>query len=368
VSQPVWAQAEAELTAEDYSRVAQELEKEGLATKLPQARVMLEKVAGEMRDLADQLPPSENEAPADCAPKKSWLQKIGRGVGRTATWLSVQTMKPFVKAGAFATGFFEKTDKNQEVVALYKFFLNNSEVFDELHKEAGTPEEYAELLIIEFQALVEKKSNIILRDTLKSLNLGVEIPENIADLDWSQVDLKKLDPKNIDPKLINEHPEYQDLRPLLGDFTREQIAEVFMSASFDPEINLPSLQAALPKIHELAGGMIGQILVPQIVLAKISGSLAGLYAVPVLAADVGLGVSIAVCLNKNTQAKFDQDADLRQFCSTATNWSSYQIMKSRASGYVSGKNAKKRLLEWNKKRKEHKEARRQARLARRANN
>jgi hypothetical protein len=113
--------------------------------------------------------------------------------------------------------------------------------------------------------------------------------------------------------------------------------------------------------------VFAQVIVPQIVLSKVASSLVGLYAVPVLAADVGMGISVAVCMNPSTQAKFDSDADLRSFCSTATNWSSYELMKSRAKGFVSGKKSKERLLEWNEKRKEKRSQRQAGRLAQRAN-
>lgn len=358
-------------SSEDLLRVADDLDREQDSSRHNfQTKEMMRKVSEEVKSLAlDGADAAEaNEAPVDSPQKKrSLLTRIGRGVGRGAVWLSVQTLKPFVKAGSFTTGLFEKQEKNQDIVALYNLLLKNSAQFDELYKEAGTPEEFVDLLILSFQQLMEKKSNIILRDTLIAMDLGVEIPQNIAEMNWSLVDMEKLDPSKIDPKLINDHPEFQDLKPIIGEFTSEKIADVFLNASFDPEISLANPKEALPKIHELAGGVVAQIIAPQIILGKISGSLASLYALPVLAADAGLGISIAVCLNKNTQAKFETDKDLRQFCSTATNWSSYQIMKSRASGYVSGKKFKVKLQEWNKKRKLKREERKRAREASRVN-
>jgi hypothetical protein len=358
-------------SAEDLLRVAYDLDREQDSSRHTfQTKEMMRKVSEEIKSLAlDGADAAEaNEAPVDCPQeKRSLLTRIGRGVGRGAVWLSVQTLKPFVKAGSFTTGLLEKQEKNQDILALYNLLLKNSAQFDELYKEAGTPEEFVNLLILSFQQLMEKKSNIILRDTLIAMDLGVVIPQNIADMNWSLVDMDKLDPSKIDPKLINDHPEFEDLKPIIGEFTSGKIADIFLNASFDPEISLGNPKEALPKIHELAGGVVAQIIAPQIILGKISGSLASLYALPVLAADAGLGISIAVCLNKNTQAKFESDKDLRQFCSTATNWSSYQIMKSRASGYVSGKKFKVKLQEWNKKRKLKREERKRAREASRVN-
>lgn len=359
-----------DLTPSELLQVAQELDLEQSSSRHSlETKRMMEKVSEEIKAVAFEGGHVEaNESSVDCPQnKRSLLSRIGRGAGRGAIWLSVQTLKPFVKAGSFATGVFEKKEKNQDVVALYNLLLKNSADFDDLYKEAGTPEEFIELLILSFQQLMEKKSNTILRDTLVALDLGVEIPADIADMNWSLVDMSKLDPSKIDPKLINNHPEFQDLKPIIGEFTSKMISDIFINASFDPDISLLEPKEALPKIYEIAGAVVAQIIAPQIVLSKISGSLAGLYALPVLAADAGLGISIAVCLNKNTQEKFEKDDDLRQFCSTATNWSSYQIMKSRAKGYVSGKKFKVKLQEWNKKRKQKREEKRRAREASRVN-
>src|SRR5690606_20927750 len=135
---------------------------------------LMGKVAEGLRDAAD-----ANEV----EPRKpNFWARAGRTLGKGATWLSVQTMNPFMTAGSFLTGFCEKEEKNQEVVGLYRVFLNNAPEFDELYKEAGTPEEFVELLVLKFEEILEKKSNIIVRDTLIALNPGVEIPENLEDL------------------------------------------------------------------------------------------------------------------------------------------------------------------------------------------
>jgi uncharacterized protein YjiS (DUF1127 family) len=347
--------------SQDLLQVAQDLQVERESPRhSAEAKQLMDSVSEQLQVLAvegDLEEPELEPAPQ----KKKFFTRVGRALGRSATWLSVQTMKPFVKAGAFITAVVEKKDNNN-VVALYNLVLKNSGDLDDLYKEASTPEEFVDLLIISFQEILEKKSNIILKDTLKALDLGIEIPENIADINWAEADFSNLDPAKIDPKLINDHPEFQDLKPLVGEFTREQIADLIIQAQFDPEIDLSQMSAALPNIPELVGAVIAQMIVPQIVLTKISSSLAGIYALPVLASNVGFGVSVAVCLNEKTQQKFEVDEDLRQFCSVATNWSSYEIMKARGKGYVSGKKTKARLKEWNEKRKARRELRRMRRM------
>ncbi|MBY0517907.1 MAG: hypothetical protein K2P81_13440 [Bacteriovoracaceae bacterium] len=367
------AEPEFRLSPQDKLQAAHDLEtSKDKPENSEQTKRMMSKVAESLRISAfeDQSKIQDSECAVNgnesepLKEKKPFFTRLGRTLGKGATWLSVQTMKPFMTAGSFMTGFFEKEEKNQDVVGLYNIFLKNAPEFDDLYKEAGTPEEFLELLMLKFEQIVEKKTSIIMHDTLVALNLGVDIPENLEDLDWSKVDISKLDSDKIDPKLINEHPEYQDLRAILGDFTKEQIEDILASGYYDPAVDFENVKAAMPKVHELAGALVGQIFGPKIVLGVISGSLASLYTTPVLLADVGAGVSVAVCLNKNTQEKLKSDDDLRQFCSYATNWSSYELMKSRAKGYVSGKKTKAKLKKWNKKRKEKRaEKRRQRELA-----
>ncbi len=346
------------LTSNDLREAAADLEFEKENSKhSEETRRLMGKVALSLDEAADQN--------VDDTKPKNIFKRLGRTLGKGATWLSVQTMKPFMTAGSFATGFFEKEEKNQDVVALYRVFLSHSEEFDSLYKEAATPEEFASLLVLKFEEIVEQKSDIIMRDTLKTLFPEVKIPENIAELDWNQIDVSKLDQSKIDPKLINDHPEYQDLKPLLGEFTKESLLEVLATGYYEPTVDLENVKQAMPKIHELAGTLVGQIFGPKIVLGVISGTLAGLYSTPILLADIGAGVSVAVCMNKNTRERFSEDQDLQQFCSYATNWSSYQLMKSRAKGYVSGKKAKSRLKKWNRERLEKRRIRREQRQQKR---
>ena len=51
------------------------------------------------------------------------VRNVGRKLGKASAWLSTTTGKPFMIAAGFVTGLFEKKDKNQDIVALYKFFI-----------------------------------------------------------------------------------------------------------------------------------------------------------------------------------------------------------------------------------------------------
>jgi UDP-N-acetylglucosamine:LPS N-acetylglucosamine transferase len=104
---------------------------------------------------------------------------------------------------------------------------------------------------------------------------------------------------------------------------------------------------------------VAQIFGPKIVLGLISSSLGGIYAIPVIAADIGTGISVAICMQNKTQEKFEKDKDLSAFCSYVVNRSAYQLMKSRAKGYVAGKKLRAKIEKKIQDRKERRTKRRE---------
>jgi hypothetical protein len=61
-------------------------------------------------------------------------------------------------------------------------------------------------------------------------------------------------------------------------------------------------------------------------------------------------------MQKTTQDKFEKDKDLSSFCSFVVNRSAYQLMKSRAKGYVSGKSIRAKVEKKIKERKDRRAA------------
>jgi hypothetical protein len=137
--------------------------------------------------------------------------------------------------------------------------------------------------------------------------------------------------------------------------TAQDLEDIVTSGYFDKTISFDNLKGSLPKAHEVIGTIVGQIFVPKIVLGVVSSTLAGLYVAPVVAAQIGTGLSAAICLQGETKEKFVQDSDLKSFCSYVTNRTSYQLMKSRAKGYIAGKHLREKIEKKRAARKARKE-------------
>lgn len=369
-----FAQETVEVTQGEKDQIAQELEKEAEAPQHDsKTKKFLKKVAKAFKSSAKtvevEIKKLDDCVNCEAAPKSKGqvlLTNIGRKLGKGAAWLSTTTAKPFMNASGFLTGVFEKKEKNKDIQALYEFFLNHQEEFDKLYLEAGTPEELVELMLVKMEEIVENKSQVILKDFLVSVGITREIPEDLSDFELTDEEIASIDMSKVSPDFINNHKEYQELRPIIGDVTQTELQDIILSGYFDKSIGFENYKAALPKIHEGVLTIGGQIFAPKIALGVVSKTLAGLYAVPVIAADIGTGVSTAICLQKSTVEKFEKDKDLRSFCSYVTNRSAYQLMKSRAKGYVAGKKTRVKIEQKLKERKERRALRKAERAKRKA--
>lgn len=333
-----------EVTQADKEVVAQQLETEAKSDKHDsKTKEFLNKIAGVFKGSKDTNEidvDAKREDCVDCSKKakaKSFFSKIGKKLGKGAAWLSTTTAKPFMTASAFIKGAVEKGDKNKELVALYQFFLNHEAEFDDLYLEAGTPEEMIELMLARMEEIMEKKTHVIMKDFLLHLGITREIPADMKDFELTAEEIASIDESKIDPDFINRHPEYKEVKGIIGEMTKQDIMDIVESGYFEKAISFEDYKSAAPSIPELVGTVVGQIFVPKIALGIVSKTLAGLYMLPVLAADVGTGVSTAICLKKENQEKFESDKDLKQFCSYVVNRTGYQLMKGRAKGYVAGK-------------------------------
>lgn len=339
------AQDTIEVTQADKEVVAQQLEAEARSGNHDnKTKEFLNKIARVFKGSKDTNEidvDGKKEDCVDCSKKvkaKSFFSKMGKKLGKGAAWVSTTTAKPFMTASAFIKGAVEKGDKNKELVALNQFFLNHEAEFDDLYLEAGTPEEMIELMIARMEEIMEKKAHIIMKDFLVHLGIKREIPADMKDFELTADEIAAIDDSKIDPDFINRHPEYKEVKGIIGEMTKQDIKDIVESGYFEQSISFEDYKSAAPSIPELVGTVVGQIFVPKIALGIVSKTLAGLYMAPVLAADIGTGVSTAICLKKETQEKFESDNELKQFCSYVVNRTGYQLMKGRAKGYVSGKN------------------------------
>jgi hypothetical protein len=363
-----FAQETKELTQSDKEAIARDLEKAAdSGSHDSKTKKILKKVAKSFKESSENVileVKKLDDCTSNCDGKKKSdivIRNIGRKIGKGSAWLTTATSKPFLNAAGFLTGVFEKKDKNKDIVALYEFFLHHSKEFDHLYLEAGTPNEMVELMLSKIEDIVEEKSHLILKDYLVSLGIKRDIPKDLSDFELTSDELASIDICNINPDFINNHPEYQELKPILGEVTQDELSDIISSGYFDKSISFENYKAALPKIHEGVLAIAGQVAVPNAVLGVISSSLAGLYTTPVIMADIGTVVSSAICTQKDTQDRFENDTDLRSFCSYVVNRSAYELLKSRAKGYVKGKGLREKIEKKIKERKERRAKRREER-------
>lgn len=364
----VRAQETIEVTQADKELVAQKLEEEAASGKhSEEAKALILKVADEFKGSKNTHEIEIQKKNDDCAncstqKKQDFFTKIGRKLGKGAAWLTTTTAKPFIRAAGFVKGAVEKGDKNKDLVALYQFFLNHQAEFDDLYREAGTPEEMLELLLAQMELIMERKSETIMKDFLA--HLGVEKDfSDLSNFELTAEEIARLDQSKIDPEYINNHPEFQEVRALVGDVTKDDLMDIVTSGYFSKAISFENYEKAAPSAVELGATIVSQIFVPNIALNVISGTLAGLYTTPVVLSQAGTAVSAAICVSKETQKKFKEDDDLRSFCSYVTNRSLYEITKSRAKGYLSGKKFHQKVA----KKIEERKARRAAKKAEKEN-
>lgn len=241
--------------------------------------------------------------------------KIGRTLGRGAAWISTFTMKPFMNASGFLTGLFEREEKHQEVLALSQFLINHHSEFDELYQEATTTSEMVELMLAKIQEIIDRKMELTMKDAQKNMTVD----------------------------FINSHPEYEEIKSLLGPMTEEKLQDYLATGYLDKSVDLDTDKEALPRYYEVLTTLVGQLFAPKLALGIISKSLAGVYSTTVLAADAGTGISAYICSRESTQDKFENDKDLKLFCGYVTNKLSYELVKSRSQGYIAGKKSRVKI-------------------------
>jgi hypothetical protein len=345
---PTFAQDASGLDSMEKVIIAQELEKEAANDQHDKkTKRLLKKLALTIKSSAQKVE-SEVAKLGDCvncahkSKNEVVLTNIGRKLGKGSAWVTTFTSKPFMQASGYLTGLAEKKEDNQDVIAIYKFFLKNQKEFDLLYQQADRPEDLAALMLDKMEDIVDDKLQVIMKDFLAHIGLESEIPQNIFDFELSEEAMASIDLSKIDASFINNHPEYQELRPILGTFSHEELSDFLIAGYLDKNIAFKNYKNALPKLHEGLTALAGQIFAPKIALGIISKSLVSLYTMPVVAADIGTGISALICLDVPAE-RLEEDRELAGFCSYVVNRTSYQLIKSRAKGYVAGKKAREKL-------------------------
>lgn len=290
--------------------------------------------------------------------KKLSLKKVGMAIGKGSTFVGVQTARPFIAMAGFFTGLFQKKDKDKEAYYFLKFLLNHEKEFRNIYKEASDIYDYADKMQEKVEEILAVKSANILHDALVTLGqpvekcsvlktMGVEpyaSDKEVLGLE-EVLDISKINAEDIKPELINEHKEYQELRMLLGDFDQEKIEDLILSGSFDLDFDEEKiLEGARIKGYEGGVGLGSQVILPATILGSISSVAGGVIGGVTIAADLGLAVSASMCLfHKKTRDQIGVDRDITEFCSYVINKSAFVISRSRARGFVAGKNFREKI-------------------------
>jgi hypothetical protein len=245
--------------------------------------------------------------------------KTTRKIGKGASFIATNTARPFVNSSAFLTALFEKK-QNSEIPLenIYQFFLIHEPEFRELTKNSGTLEELIEKIYEKLDEILIVKEELIFDDI-------IELTEG---------DLEKLK-----PSMINDHPEFQDLKLIVGNLTEEDIELIIEEGELDLLSTFKEFEDINKiKIHEIVTTILGQTLLSTKVIGIVSGVLAKVYGVTIVAADIVAGLSAVACVaNDDVIAKIETDQDIKNFCSYVAVQSVYTLSRSRARGYVAGK-------------------------------
>lgn len=347
------------MTADQLDEIANDIDSEA-ETQDSKVKRMLKKIGKGFKNLSKSLK-KDKDRNRNKKKRKISLKSILRGAGKGSTFISVNLLKPFVNVAAYFTGLFERPGKNQDSKAFLQFFLNHEEELDEKWRGTGTVEKYAEVLQASVEEILLEKQIVIIQDLFMHYvkveasrdsvlkTLGIEPQASYESIKTIQeIAFAELGPElmffEIDPDLINNHPEYQELRPLLGDIEGNDLDSIM---TFNPSFDLLSLgNRSRIQLHEGLIAFSAKIFVPKIVIGIVSKSVASAIMGVGLIADAGFVTSSLLCtMNKKMKKKIkDGDEDLINFCSYVVNKSAYEISKSRAKGYVKGKNSRRSLI------------------------
>ncbi len=341
------------LTSEQLDTIASDLETEAI-TQDTQVQKALLKVSAGFKELSDEIKTDKKK-------RNVSFHSILRGAGKASTFVSTTLFRPFVNIASFFTGLFEKPGKNQDSKAFLQFFLNHESELNDAWKNTGTLMNFAENLSLRVEDILLEKQIIIIQDlfkhytkvdvsresVLKSLGLG-NFEQNAQVKTLQEIAFDALGPElmffEIDANLINDHPEYQELRGFVGEISGDDLDSIM---TFRPEFDLLDLgNRSRIRIHEGLIAFSSKIFAPKIIIGLVSKSVASAVTGVTLVADLGAIASTLMCtVNKKVQVKLEnKDPELVNFCSYVVNKSAYVLSRSRARGYVSGKNFRRKVI------------------------
>lgn len=384
---------EIELESDELDMMADEVQMQAEISKDSQVKVVLNKIADQFRKTSEfiskKISPNDekrNERKAKRLARKkariakrqerkekrqssirdgsaSKLTKVLYSIGKGSSDVANAISKPFLNSAGFLTGFFQKEAKNQEATNFMKFIIHNDEEFDDVYKNTGTVANFAIKFKDKIEEVINKKTVIVLSDTIFELTgerledevilktIGVSPyaeDSQIATIGQKVQDkIFKVDQSKLKASLINEHPEFQSIRSIVGDVQVDELAEMLLNPSFNAELDYNViLGGSKIKLHEGILAYAGRFFLPKMALNLISASVSSVVLGLSAAASTFDLIGIAACtLHKGNIRKLndDSDQDLKDFCSYMVNKAVYDLSKSRAKGYVAGKNTKSKF-------------------------
>lgn len=375
-----------DLESDDLDMMAEEVEAQAEVVEDSKVKTILRKIADQFKRSAKYVKEkvnktSEAQKSKRLARKEKRLQRrakrkasIQNGsaskftkamykVGKVSSDVANTISKPFINSTGFLTGFFQKESKNREATALMRLILKNDDQFDHLYENTGTTANYAVKFKNQIENLINDKMAIVLSDTiydltgdrlddkiiLKTIGVSPYAEDNSIKTIGDKIKDKvfKIDQSKFKASLINEHPEFQDLRVLIGDVKAEEFAKVLLEPDFVSDLNYNALLGGSRiRLSEVIVAFAGRFFVPKLALGLVSSSLSSVVLGLSAAASTFDIIGIAACtLHKGNMEKLrnDRDQDLKDFCSYMVNKAAYDLSKSRAKGYIAGKNTKSKF-------------------------
>ncbi|MCT4642002.1 MAG: hypothetical protein N4A33_06850 [Bacteriovoracaceae bacterium] len=278
------------------------------------------------------------------------LFKLGKGLTGTSVFLA----KPFLGTVGFFKGVFQKEDKNKDAYHVMKFILNNDSRLKLLYKNSGTFKNYLMKFEQEVSQIFIDKTVLVIQDAIHSLfqldierdivlkTIGLSAPKGTLTINEVLGDkIYNIDQSELKASLINEHPQFQDIKPIVGKIYDEDIIDLIVKPTLEIDVDYESVfERSVIKLHEGIIAFGGQLFLPKLALSIISKSLGSFTFAVTIISDLAASISATVCLKSKKVAYMmeNKNEDYVNFCSYVVNRSAYQLSKSRAKGYVKGKN------------------------------
>ncbi|MBL7714757.1 MAG: hypothetical protein JNL01_04765 [Bdellovibrionales bacterium] len=292
-------------------------------------------------------------------------RKIARGFGKVSAATYMAVTRNFLAAGGFIRGLAEKPENNPRVVAILRLIFTSKDfgTLRATYKKAGTFDEYATEFGTDLAALLQTEVESLILAILRDADPRIPADQDLLKLDLTQVDLSKLDAKKI-----RENERFQLIDQAFGPFDVEETVDDLKLGILDPKLigemtdadeALEQLVGHLPNWKELGGVFLGEHLLTPMILKAVSQTAGALYTWPLIVTAAGTAGSVFVCNRSHIQARvkaagkgastytdqeqYENDEELRRFCSYVTNQSLFRAVLGREKGYVAGKKFRLKL-------------------------